>query len=95
MSPKFEFDEGQSIEIDGTVIVNPAGGVNDGEDDDTDVFLPQGTLQKAVEEITDLADSLRSVSLKSGEPPENLLVNGIEHPSVVIPLGHNVVVHSS
>ena len=66
MSPKFEFDEGQSIEIDGTVIVNPAGGVNDGEDDDTDVFLPQGTLQKAVEEITDLADSLRSVSLKSG-----------------------------
>ena len=94
MSPKFEFDDGFNIETGGPVIVNPAGGANDGEDDDPDVFLPEGTPKRAIEEITEAAGQLRAVSLKEGEPASNLLVNGVEQPSVVIPLGHNVVVHS-
>ncbi|MBU1326661.1 hypothetical protein KKB64_03975 [Patescibacteria group bacterium] len=95
MTPRFEFADGHSIGTGGPVFVNPAGGENDGKDDDTDVFLPEGTPMRAIEEITDAAEQLRVVSLKEGELSSDLIVNGAEQRSVVIPLGHNVVVHSS
>ena len=93
MAPVFEFDDHHNIEIPGTVIVNPADGVNDANGN-TDIFLPTGTPVRAVETITEDSEQIRAVSLKEGEPSSNLLVNGEEKPSVIIPLGHDVVVHS-
>jgi hypothetical protein len=94
MTPVFEFDDHHNIEITGTVIVNPADGANDANGN-TDIFLPEGTPVGAVETITEDSEHIRGVSLKEGEPSSNLLVNGEEQPSVIIPLGHDVVVHGS
>ena len=91
MSPKFEFDDGFNIEIGGPVHIYPACG----EGKNTNLYLTQGTPIRAVEEIIDGASQLRAVSLKAEEPSSNLIVNGEEKPSVLIPLGHDVVVHSS
>ena len=93
MAPTFEFDDGHPMYVSGAVIVNTAGGDHDANND-TDVFLPGGTPSRAVEAITEASDQLRSVVLKEGEPSTNLMVNGVEQPSVTIPLGHDVVVHS-
>lgn len=93
MSPKFEFDDFYIVTA-GPVIVNPAGGDHDANNN-TDVFLPRGTAEGVVEKITDAGEQLKTVSLISGESSSKLIVNGEEQPSVAISEGYPVVVHSS